>query len=253
MLSRFFPLSVLALGLAAVLCSCDPSTVLGPQAANADRYKLRVSYERGSCFGRCEVYRLDVYENGLLLFQGERFTDRPGTWERSVDRRRVTALLDSFRRADFAAYPRSFRSRIADAAPVSITYYADDGQSYATSFKDDAPAELLDLSDRLQRLARLPDYRPVTDTIANRRRPAPVAAKAREEIIVELKEGVDAATWLVQYGKQDVQLKNRVGPRSPYYVITANPNLMGAAELLDFLRQDANVVSAQLNAGVGPR
>jgi len=199
--------------------ACDPAVLLGPQASQADKYDLRIRYHRGSCYGRCEVYALNVYENGLLVFEGQRFTDRPGTWEKSIDRRRVTSLLDSFARADFPNYPRSFRGQVADAATISMTYYDAEGTMYKTSFKDSEPPELELLSKKLHDLAHLPNYRQVSDTIVGRKN----------------------------------RVKNRISPNSPYYIITADPNIMGAEELLEFLRQDKDVVSAQLNNAVGPR
>lgn len=232
--------------------ACDPAAILGPQANQADKYDLRVRYHRGSCYGRCEVYTLNVYDNGLLTFEGERFTDRPGTWEKSIDRRRVTSLLDSFAESDIANYPANFRSQIADAATIEVTYYDDDGKAYETSFKDFAPAELELLSNKLHDLAHLPNYRLVSDTIVGSNARS-VGEQEREEIIVQLNEGSNARTWVIAYGKQNVQIKNRISPRSPYYIITADPNLMGAEELLNFLRQDKDVVSAQMNNAVRPR
>jgi hypothetical protein len=232
--------------------SCDPSTLFGPKAGNTDQYNLRVSYHRGSCYGRCEVYTLNLYDNGLLLFQGERFTERPGTWQKNIDRRRVVALIDSFQRADFPNYPRSFRGQIPDAATVSFTYYDPEGIAYQTSFKDFAPKELQDLDQAMIKLSQLPDYRQVSETIADKIA-APVGNREREEIIVQLKDGVVAESWIVAYGKQNVKIKNRISPTSPYYVITADPNIMGGAELLEFLRKDESVVSAQLNKQVSPR
>jgi hypothetical protein len=232
--------------------SCDPAIILGPQADQADKYDLRVRYHRGSCYGRCEVYSLNVYDNGLLIFEGERFTDRPGTWEKSIDRRRVMGLLDSFAKADFPNYPSNFRGQIADAATTEVTYYDTDGKMFETSFKDVVPAELELLSNKLHDLAHLPNYRLVSDTIIGSKT-KPVGKQERQEIIVELKEGITAKTWVIAYGKQNVQVKERISPRSPYYIITSDPNIMGAEELLKFLRQDKDVVSAQMNSTVKPR
>lgn len=232
--------------------SCDPAIILGPQAQNADKYDLRATYYQGPCYGRCEVYTLNLYDNGLLVFEGERFTDRPGVWQKSIDRRRVVAVLDSFKRADFKNYPRAFRSQIADAPSREITYYDAEGQSYKTSFKESSTPELEELAMTLRRLAELPNYRPVSDTIPGMNI-RPRANLEREEIIVELQPGTLVTAWVIAYGKQNVQYKERISPNGNYYLITADPNLMGADELLEYLRKDDNVVSAQRNGRVGPR
>jgi len=239
--------SSISLLLLLLSSACDPASLLGPQASGIDKYQLRATYHRGACYGRCEVYSLEVYENGLLLFKGERFTDKPGTWEKNIDRRRITGLLDSFGKADFPNYPRSFRGRIPDAASVEVGFYDLAGTYYVTSFK-----ELGKLSQSLHALAHLPDYRQVSDTISGiKLRPA--AISAREEIIVQLAEGVVVENWVVNYGKQNVKFKERISPNGNYYVITSDPNIMPSEELLDFLRRDVSVVSAQMNKTVRPR
>jgi len=211
-----------------------------------------VKFHTGSCYGRCEVFTLELYENGLMLFKGERFTERPGVWQKNIDRRRVTALIDSFDRADFENYPLSFRSQIPDAPTTEITYYDEAQQAYRTSYKEFCPPELELLGRQIRRLANLPDWRQVSadipDGAAN-----PVAAATREEIIVQLEEGVKVEAWIIAYDKQNVQLEERISPNSSYYLITADPNVMPAIELLEFLRRDTSVVSAQLNGKVNRR
>lgn len=243
-------LSWLFLGL--VLISSLSCELFGPIVNKADQYTKRVSYHRGACFGRCEVFTLDLYENGLVVFMGERFTDKPGTWEKTIDRRRATALIDSFARADFENYPRTFRTQIPDLSAIDFTYYGEDGTPYLTSYRDQAPEELTQLERAMNRLAHEAGFRQTSDTIADNKF-QPVNKADREEIIVHLQPDVNPEAWIIQYGKQNVLLKERLSPNGNYYLITSDPNIMGADELLDFLRQDAAVLSAQKNGKVGPR
>lgn len=232
-----------------LLASCDLASTLGPRAGSAAKSELRVKFNSGSCYGRCEVFTLELYENGLLLFKGKRFTDRPGVWQKSIDRRRTVALIDSFERADFENYPLSFRGQIPDAPTLEITYYGEDKRAYPTSFKDVAPPELELLTKQLRRLANLPDWRQVSEDIPDSDI-TPVAGSTREEIIVQLAAAVEAKAWVIAYGKQNVQLKERISPNSAYYIITADPNIMPAKALLERLRLDEAVLSAQLNRKV---
>lgn len=241
------------LGLATLMIfSCDPASILGPQAGSANQKNLRVKFRSGACYGRCEVFTLELYANGLMLFKGERFTERPGVWQKNIDRRRVVALVDSFERADFENYPLSFNSQIPDAPTTEMTYYDEERQVYHTSYKEFAPPELELLGRQMRRLANLPDWRQVSEDIPESEAD-PVAASAREEIIVQLEPDVQAEAWIIAYGKQNVKLKERISPNGSYYLITADPNIMRASELLEFLRQDESVISAQLNGKVGIR
>lgn len=241
-----------SLCLLVLLLACDPQSVLGPQARNARPQDLRTRFHSGACYGRCEIFTLELYDTGLLIYKGERFTDRPGVWQQNINRRRAVALIDSLARADFANYPLSFPSQIPDAATTTITYFDETGRPAQTSFKESAPQELELLGRQLRRLASMKGWRQVSADIPDSSI-LPTRKEAREEIIVHLEANVKAEAWIVAYAKQDVQLLRRIAPNSPYYVITADPNRMPAKELLGFLRQDASVVSAQLNKQVGIR
>lgn len=243
-----------ALYFIAVATGCDPRTYLGPGLSGATPENLRVKYEQGACFGTCEIYSLEVYNNGLLAFKGKRFTDRPGTWHKYIPRQEATSFLDSLNNVKWRQYPTNFPSRIPDMAATTITWYDGAQQPVPVTFKEEASPEVVAFAKRFKQLANLAGYRQVSVTIDEKAdTEQPVAEGDRETIIVRLKEGADAGAWVGKYAKQGVVLKKQVSPNSPYYIVTANSNVMGAAELLEFLRRDVDVVSAQLNGSAGPR
>lgn len=239
--------------LLAALTLCFGCELLQPSLRRADTYTKRVSYHRGSCFGRCPVYTLDLYDNGLLVYTGERFTERTGTWQRTIDRRRATALLDSFERADFANYPRNFRSEIADASVIDVSYLTRGGRRYQTSYSDYAPEELRQLDRAMRRLAALPGYRPYHDSIpANPFAPV-VDPAAVHEFIVELAPGTNAGAWVVSLANEGGAVRERISPNGNYYLITTRARAAAAEDVLDKIRRNEAVLSAQMNRAVRPR
>ena len=233
---------------------CD---VLQPSLRNVDNYQKRVSYHRGACFGQCPVYTLDLYDNGLLVYTGERFTDRQGTWQRTIDRRRAQSLLDSFQRAGFENFPRSFRSQSAGASVIDLAYTDVNGRTYATSYTDYVPEELLELDRKLRALAEMEGYRFHADTLPASRSPyyrnGTGIPDKPAQIIVQLAAGVNPDAWVVKYADQDARVVERVAPTSPYWVIEANAARMPTADLIEIMRADAEVLSAQVNNRVLPR
>lgn len=245
-------LFLLGFAFLTLAATCEPASLLGPQFSGAKPENLRAQYHQGGCFGRCEVYTLEVYNNGLLVFKGERFTDKPGIWHKNLDRRVVTSFLDSFNQVNYQQYPSVFPSLLPDAPTTTITWY--DGQQVAhpLSFKEETAPELRRYADRFQQLASMAGYRQVSESLTPGL-PVPTSDQERENIIVHLKEGVDAGAWVGKYGKQGVSLKERITPNNAYYLIAADPNLMRADELLEYLRRDEDVISAQLDGQVSPR
>ena len=233
------------------LSGCDLTSQLGESARpGPSPALLRVGYTQGHCFGDCPVFALEVYADAELVYKGERFTDRPGTWRKRGDREEIATLIERLESIDWQQYPARFPSRLPDLATTTITWYGKGEEPIAVAFKEETAPELRRVADDLKRLANEEGYRQVADDVDGK----PATAKgAREEIIVLLPADTDAKMWVGNYAKQRVELKERIDPNGNYYLIAADPNVMSAKELLRYLHEDKQVLSAQLNGGVDPR
>lgn len=226
-----------------------------PDATKVESYQLRAAYTQGACFGRCPVYTLKLYANGLLTYEGQRFTDKPGTWSRLLTRTETADIIREFEEVNIEKYPTSFPSRIPDLATKSVTFVRlIDKQAFKTSWKEEAPAELEKLGSKMQSLASSTQWKQVSDEIRKGDNLIGLPIRvAKQELIVHLEPGVNPQAWIVKYGKQNVAIKEKLTPNGNYYVILADPNYMAGDELLTYLRQDEDVISAQMNGKVSPR
>jgi hypothetical protein len=213
---------------------------------NSERQTARIALEIGPCYGRCPVYTLTVYENGLLVYEGLRYTQRQGRWGKMITRDAAAELIQAFEQSAFESYQHMYRSQIPDLAAVTITYTNDAGATKSVIGKDGRPDELIELESRLRRLAENEtgwmalDATSTTDGSATGTVPG--------ELIVELRPGIEPSAWVVRYSSQQVRIKQRIAPNQPYYLLTHDPGLLPTEELLQWLRQDPDVLSAQTNA-----
>lgn len=223
-----------------------------PDASQTDRYLLRVRYEQGSCFGRCPVYALNVYDNGLVTYEGQRFTDKQGTWQKLLSRAEHAELLADFDALEFDRYPSVYPSSVADLSSKQITYTAKTPPATHTVSWKEAPApELNRLADRLRSIAESGGFKMHTDTVANRPNIfGNVRQQPTQEIIVQLKSGVDPEAWVVKFYSLDLRYLRRVTPNGNYYLYSANPNRANVDDLLDLIRRDEDVLGAQTNKPV---
>ena len=62
------------------LISCTP-------ALNIDDDELAevIEMEKAPCFDQCPVFKLTLYENGMIKFEGEDFVDREGIWTNRME------------------------------------------------------------------------------------------------------------------------------------------------------------------------
>lgn len=226
-----------------------------PDASQVSNYQLRASYYQGACFGRCPVYTLKLYSNGLLTYEGEKFTDMPGTWSRVLSRTETADIIREFEAVNISRYPTSFPSNIPDLSTKTVTFVTlQEKKTLQTSWKENPPVELEKLGAKMQSLVSSTQWKQVSDEVRKGENLIGQTIRvAKEEVIVHLKPGVNPQAWIVKYGKQNVTIKEKLTPNGNYYVVLADPNYMGGEELLTYLRQDEEVISAQLNGKVSPR
>jgi hypothetical protein len=237
------------------LISVSSCALFLPDATKVEDYQLRAAYSQGPCFGRCPIYTLKLYANGLLTYEGEKFTDMPGTWSRLLTRTETGDMIRAFEEVDISRYPTSFPSQIPDMATKSVTFVRlIDKQAFKTSWKENPPAELDKLGAKMKSLASSTAWKQVSTEVRKGENLIGLPIRiAKEEVIVHLEQGVNPQAWIVKYGKQNVTIKEKLTPNGNYYVVLADPNYMGGEELLTYLRQDEDVISAQLNGKVSPR
>jgi len=213
---------------------------------NPDRQTARITMELGPCYGRCPVYELTVYENGLLIYEGLRYTQRQGRWSKMIARDAVAELIQAFEQSAFESYQHMYKSQIPDLAAVTITYTDAEGKTKSVIGKDGRPDELIELESRLRRLAE--NERDWTALNAPSTTDNAATGTVSGEIIVELRPDIEPSAWVVRYSRQQIRIKQRIAPNQPYYLLGHDPGLMPTEELLQWLRQDPDVISAQKNA-----
>ena len=70
------------------------------------------------------------------------------------------------------------------------------------------------------------------------------------ELIVNLSAQVDPSVWIIQFAKQDMQIVKRLSPNSPYWLFRFNADRVSPNEMLDWVRRDPYVLSAEFNQQV---
>jgi hypothetical protein len=92
--------SALTLGLV-LLFGCLATTPEVKKEAVAETPRLLVAMERSPCFGACPVYRVEVFTDGLVRFEGKRFVKALEVVEAKLSPAQVKAISDRFAAIDF--------------------------------------------------------------------------------------------------------------------------------------------------------
>lgn len=109
-----------------------------------------VSLQRGACFGRCPVYRVDVLTDGRVRFLGERNVEVTEPVEFKLEAAQLTAIKARLESSGFETWKDAVNRQVTDMPTVVVTWR---GKSLTHYLGDEkAPPELAKLEDDLDAL-----------------------------------------------------------------------------------------------------
>ena len=108
-------LAVAALILAAMGCAGGDGATSDSADAARD---IRITLERGACFGRCPMYEVALDGSGKVVFEGRNFVKELGRHEDNVPVADVRALATEMEQAGYFAFEEQYPPDATDHATV---------------------------------------------------------------------------------------------------------------------------------------
>jgi hypothetical protein len=81
-----------------------------------------ITLERTRCKGQCAEYKLSLYADGLVTYDGRANSSKAGMWRATVSRQTISELVAQFARANFMTLQDNFPGGLSED-PVAITSF----------------------------------------------------------------------------------------------------------------------------------
>ena len=117
-----------------------------------------IEMNKGACFGQCPIYRLSLYSDGTVLYEGLRFTDRVGIYSRNLTSSEQRTLDHNLSNLSWDSYKGYYESRLPDLQMITLS----DG-IHTVKFKEECPVELEVLSNLLSKYADSGNWEKLAD------------------------------------------------------------------------------------------
>ena len=154
----------LALAFALALAACGGSTASPPKLANTGGTQVRehvllASIEGTACFGTCPSYKLTIYRDGAVEYEGEEYVKTKGKATGTLALDKVDAIDRLFAEHGYLKLRDSYESYDVTDNPSTYTSYQPLGGKLKSvrHYHGDmhAPEELSKLEKRLYELAEV--------------------------------------------------------------------------------------------------
>lgn len=113
-----------------------------------------ITLQRTACFGFCPMYKVTIYGDGKVVYEGERFVKETGTRTTKISRAAVQQLVKEFKQANYFTLSDNYTGGHTDApsAITSLTLGKQQKLVHHYMASPDAPETLKALEDRIDQV-----------------------------------------------------------------------------------------------------
>lgn len=223
-----------------------------------DKKDAILSLKKGSCYGKCSVYNVDVYKNRHVVYEGIKNVEKYGLYARKISKQELEALKKAYDAADFFSFKDQYPTQIADL-PLITMMYKKEKESKTIIGSIDRPQALLDLQKLMENLVKgegwtlIKAYETQTTQEVVEDRKVVQNEIIDSQILIEPNSNVFLAEWIKKYGNYNVQLIKRVSDDLNYWLITYNKQKISPADMMEMLKLDSDLKFVEFNKRIQPR
>jgi Domain of unknown function (DUF6438) len=113
---------------------------------------LLVSLQRTPCFGQCPVFKIELFGDGKVVYVGQAFSKRVGTFKAIASPEFIKAILQKAADIKYLSFDTKYpkgESMITDI-PSTISFFKSGSESKTVLNNYDAPVELVEFERWLE-------------------------------------------------------------------------------------------------------
>jgi len=236
----------LAILMLLILPACKTTD---PNNLNLDELKEVVKMSKSPCFGKCKIYSVTLYNNGVASFEGKANVEYIGSFVKKTDQawfQKVKQYLETLEPNDMQA---EYKGGAMDVQTTTFSFY-EGGNQKVIKGDFSMPPELQVLSKILEDMAMekegwmTPDGQAASEVKNN---------TIYSEIITEFNPTVDVQAWIKAFPEYQFEIVKRVSPNLPIYVLTYDQSQKEPESMLHFMKNNKDVKQANFNKKLSNR
>lgn len=127
-----------------------------------EQAKPFISIEKLRCMGDCPVFTLEVYENGLILYDGKMFVPLSGKYSGKVSKKELEELQNKFLENGFFDFEDFYKAQVLDLQTTYI-FFSYNGKEKKIRDYSNPPEKLKELEELLSGLIDSVKWKPVKE------------------------------------------------------------------------------------------
>ncbi len=212
-----------------------------------------LEYSKGMCFGKCPVYNISIMSDGNMEYFGKMHVDKLGTYNKRLTKGELATLFTELKAMDLFQYKNEYGGQVMDISKQELIY-REAGKEKKIICKLGYPDALVALITKIDKIATASDGWKLIEGLPDR--PAnnnEVDRTKYDEVIVHIQKDFDIKKWVNDYEAYGLTVKKPLSPNGFIWLLGFNPDTVTGKEMVQLLRDDPDIIKADLNQKVQPR
>jgi len=125
--------------------SNDLATEETTAASSDDERTFFASIERTVCFGMCPAYKMTIYSDGFVEYEGIRAVDKIGFYTRTISQVRMDSIVNQAKDIGFMDFKDEYDDQMVTDLPSATTTVVIDGKKKSVMRRHGYPKRILTL------------------------------------------------------------------------------------------------------------
>ena len=133
-----------------ILLSCQMSNkTLDNKSSQHKDEQIVISLTKGMCFGNCPVYKIEIFNNKKIVFEGKKFVDSIGTYKTMINDSIFDNIINKSNFINFYTIKENqfFNTYVRDLPTTKIKIH-----NNMVKYNEKPTQELLDLENEISKM-----------------------------------------------------------------------------------------------------
>jgi hypothetical protein len=137
-----------------------PDTVVVIMDPPAPKDSLAVHFEKTPCFGRCPVFKINVYQSGFATYEGLNFAEKMGLYSYRFSEADLEKIYDMASSIDYFNLDSEYNDPRVTDLPSTISQIQLNDESHRVKARMGVPKALKDFHENLGIMLNERDWKP---------------------------------------------------------------------------------------------
>ncbi|NOT38430.1 MAG: hypothetical protein HOP11_13745 [Saprospiraceae bacterium] len=201
-----------------------------------------LSLNKSSCFGKCPVYKITIYSDGLSILESKLNMNKIGLFHSKLSEEQLESITRKINKVQWPESRTRFMKNIPDLPVSTISFYKQDSLFQRIESNSTLPQDLESIHTDLSDLANQSKW-----ILAMKEKEFNSKDIIKDELQIDMDSTIQAATLEKIFQPYNFTMKSRISEYMNFYLFTYDTQKISPLEMVVFARQIKGVRFVSFN------